>query len=123
MSDSKTRIGKGLSSMHRTTSRLLDFEKIRPVGISEFNKQISRLINDPDDSIYRSTVISSYSELHSAYTSLTNEENTIARMERNAHIRNIFFRALTTLIIGFSIMFVYWVASCLGISMPLKGLS
>jgi len=123
MSVSKTKIGKGLSSMHRTTSRLLGFEKIKPTSIDQFQQQINRMRNDLDDNNYQAAVFASYVNLHSSYTALTNEENTIARMERNAHIRNIFFRSLTTLAIGFSIMFVYWVASCLGISMPLKGLS
>ncbi len=123
MSVSKTKIGKGLSSMHRTTSRLLGFEKITPTSVDEFQRQVNRMRNDLNDNTYQATVFASYANLHSSYAALTNEENTIARMERNAHIRNIFFRALTTLTIGFSIMFVYWAASCLGISMPLKGLS
>jgi hypothetical protein len=35
------------------------------------------------------------------------------------NIQAVFFRILTTLAIGFSIMLVYWVAHCLEIPMPL----
>jgi len=123
VSETKTKIGKGLSSMHRTTSRLLGFEKFTPVSIEEFQKQVKRLKDHPDDKTYNDTISNTYSTLRSKYISLTNEEALIARMERNAHFRNMSFRVLTTLLIGFSIMLVYWVASCLGVSMPLKGIS
>jgi hypothetical protein len=123
MTDSKTPIGKGLSSMHRTTSRLLSFEKFTPVSNEEFGKQVKRLTDQPDDRTYDDTLKNSYSILRSRYLSLVNEENLIARMEKRAHLRNMLFRVLTTLLIGFSVMLVYWVASCFGIAMPLKGLS
>lgn len=122
MAEVKRTIGKGLSAMHRTTSRFLQFEKYQPTSLEEFQKQVSLYGRSPEDNTYRITLISSFASLRTAYMAVTNEENAIARMERRAHIRNIIFRGLTTLVIGFSIMFVYWIATCLGIQMPLKGI-
>jgi hypothetical protein len=46
-------------------------------------------------------------------------EKAIHRIERKAHIRALIFRFLTTLLIGFGIMLVYYVAQKIGINMPL----
>ena len=61
-----------------------------------------------------------YAILHQRYTKLSNAEKSINRIEGIAHRRALFYRILTTLGIGFSVMLVYYVAECLGISMPLK---
>ena len=119
---SKNKIGQGLSSLHHTTKRLLGFEKIDLDSIENFEKKVERLKNDPNDSSYLNQVNASYSYIHSRYHKLIEEEKLIGRMERKAHIRNTFFRGLVTLVIGFSIMLVYWVASCLKIAMPLMKL-
>jgi superoxide dismutase len=60
-----------------------------------------------------------FHSLHNKYVTVLSEEKAIERIEKKAHRRALFYRILTTLGIGFSIMIVYWVAGKLGIKMPL----
>ena len=113
------KLGQGLTSLHHTTKRLLSFKKREPDSIQLFESKVESLMASPDDKSYKDQVQVAYSILYRTYQDLIEEENLINRMEKKANIRNTFFRGLTTLIIGFSIMFVYWVASYFGIAMPL----
>jgi hypothetical protein len=61
MQDSGNRIGKGLSSLHRTTTRLLGFNKANPTNLEEFQAQVKRFEDDRCDQTHRSTLIYSYS--------------------------------------------------------------
>ena len=112
-------LGDGLSSLNHTTKRLLNFKKSEFDNITSFANSLEQLLGDPADKTYRMTVTRAYNSLHKHHELFTNEERLIRRMERNSQIRNTFFRALTTLSIGFSVMLVYWVASKLEIAMPL----
>lgn len=47
------------------------------------------------------------------------EDDRFLRVNIKFNIQAVFFRILTTLAIGFSIMLVYWTAHCLGVPMPL----
>ena len=107
--------------MHATTKKLLDLDKSYPAPNSpeHYEKKVTRLIGDPTDNSYKSQVINEYVRLFNIHESLVNEEETIDRMERKAQVRNTIFRGITTLVIGFSIMFVYWVAAHFNIAMPL----
>lgn len=60
-----------------------------------------------------------YRQIHSLYEFMKNEETAIKRIENQAHRRALLYRILTTLGIGFGIMFVYFVAQELSINMPL----
>ena len=60
-----------------------------------------------------------YKNLHKLFFKLADEEKAILRIERKAHVTALFFRFLTTVGIGFGIMFVYYVAQELEIAMPL----
>jgi len=113
------KLGDGNSSLHHTTKRLLNFRKTNFLDIERFNTSVETALNDPTDETYKNSITSAYKNLYTHYEKFTNEENLINRMERKSQIRNTLFRGITTLAIGFSIMFVYWVASELGISMPL----
>jgi len=112
-------LGDGLSSMHHTTKRLLNFKKAEFDDISKFQKYLGQSLNDPADQTYKMAVSRAYSALYTHHQLFTNEEQLIRRMERNSQIRNTLFRSLTTLSIGFSVMFVYWVAAKWEIAMPL----
>ena len=113
------KLGDGNSSLHHTTKRLLGFYKADFVNIERFNQSVDIALKDPTDKTFKNNVTGSYSKLYSQYEKLTNEEKLINRMERKSQIRNTLFKGITTLTIGFSIMLVYWVASELGIPMPL----
>jgi hypothetical protein len=115
----KIPLGEGLSSQHHTTKRMLCFEKKTFHDEESFKNLLTTSLNDPDDNTFKNNVLCEYNKLYQTYTRLTEEESIINRMERKAHIRNTFFRGVTTLVIGFSIMLVYWAATCLEISMPL----
>lgn len=112
-------IGQGLDSLHQVTKRILKIEKTEFIEPEKFNASIDNLIRHPEDKTFKNNVTVHYRKLHHTYTQLINEENLVQRLERSSQIRNVFFRILTTLGIGFSIMFVYWLASRWGISMPL----
>jgi len=116
---SKPKLGDGNSSLHHTTKRLLNFYKVDFIDIESFNKSVDIALSDPGDMSYKNNINSSYGKLYTQYKKFTNEEHLINRMERKSQIRNTLFRGITTLAIGFSIMFVYWVAAEFGISMPL----
>jgi len=111
-----------LSSLHHTTKRLLGFEKKIFHSIEDFEEMVERLIEFPHTNAHKASLKGSYANIYRRYQDLIEEEKLINRMERKAHIRNTFFRGATTLVIGFSIMGVYWVASCLKIAMPLMKL-
>lgn len=113
------KLGSGNSSLNHTTQRLLGFDKASFDNLEQFSQKVERSLKDPNDNSYKQQLLKAYGELYNHHTSFTQEEQLIDRMERKAHVRNIFFRGVTTLVIGFSIMLVYWVAGCLGISMPL----
>jgi len=112
-------LGDGLASMHHTTKRLLNFKKAEFDNIETFRSSLGQSLNDPTDETYKMAVTRAYNALYNHHELFTNEEQLIRRMERNSQIRNTFFRALTTLSIGFSVMFVYWVAAKCEIAMPL----
>lgn len=61
----------------------------------------------------------SYGQIYGLNKELMDTEKAIHRIERKAHIRALIFRFLTTLLIGFGIMLVYYVAQKIGINMPL----
>jgi len=116
-------LGKGLESLQQTTKRLLGLDKPEVKDPNQFSQWLDKWANDPKDQTYKGKAQAHYSELYRAYQSLVDEENLVKRLERSSQIRNVIFRIATTLGIGFSIMFVYWVASCWEISMPLLRLS
>jgi hypothetical protein len=115
----KPSLGEGLSSLHHTTRRMLNFKKENFGTLQHFEQKLNSCMNDPKDTTFKTQVLQSYSTLYTQYQTLTDEENLINRMERKSQIRNTLFRGISTLTIGFSIMLVYWVASECGISMPL----
>ncbi|MFS1438720.1 hypothetical protein [Shewanella sp. 10N.286.48.A6] len=112
-------LGNGLSSLHHTTRRLLSFKKNEFDDVEKFKGALEQSLSDPSDQTYRMTVTRAYNALHKHHKEFTDEEKLINRMEKRSQIRNTFFRALTTLSIGFSVMFVYWVAAKWEIAMPL----
>ena len=118
----KIPLSKGLSSLHHTTQRIICLEKRNYINLDTFEKKLDTSLSDPADRRFRREVINEYESLYKAYSELTEEETLINRMERRAHIRNAIFRGITTLVIGFSVMLVYWVASELEIVMPLMRL-
>jgi len=65
------------------------------------------------------SIDSNYSQMAKKLKELLDEEKQIKKLERQAHTRNIIARAVTTLVIGFSIMTVYWIAHELKIPMPM----
>jgi hypothetical protein len=66
-----------------------------------------------------SEIRTSYGQIHGLNKELMDTEKAIHRIERKAHIRALMFRFLTTLLIGFGIMLVYYVAQKIGVNMPL----
>lgn len=119
MTADKKPLGQGLSSLHHTTQRLMKFEKKIFHDEESFHKMLNTSLSDPKDQTFKSHVLTAYTKLYQTHTELTDEESLINRMERKAHIRNTIFRGITTLVIGFSIMLVYFVASYFSIPMPL----
>ena len=115
----KPSLGEGLSSLHHTTRRMLNFKKEEFGTLQQFEQKLNSSLSDPKDASFKAQVLHSYNSLYAQYQSLTEEEKLISRMERKSQIRNTLFRGISTLTIGFSIMLVYWTASELGISMPL----
>ena len=61
----------------------------------------------------------SYGQIYGLNKELMDIEKAIHRIERKAHLRALIFRFLTTLLIGFGIMLVYYVAQEIGVNMPL----
>ena len=114
----KESLGNGLSSLHHTASRLLSFKKTEFDTIELFKSSFKQSLSDPSDQTYKMAVIRAYTRLHEHHQLFTDEERLISRMERRSQIRNTFFRAITTLSIGFSVMFVYWAASKWDVVMP-----
>lgn len=53
------------------------------------------------------------------YKSATDLKKSTDWNEIKVHMRNVLFRGLTTLVIGGSIMFIYWLAAKWGIQLPL----
>ena len=115
----KPPLGEGLSSLHHTTRRMLNFKKEEFGTLHSFEQKLNNCLNNPTDQSLKTQVLQSYSALRGQYQSLTDEEKLINRMEKKSQLRNTLFRGVSTLTIGFSIMLVYWVASEFGISMPL----
>lgn len=115
----KKPLGEGFSSLHHTTKRLLKFKKDNVDDIDKFKDKLDKSLNNNQNDSYKGDVVSSFVILYREYKNIIDEEALIHRMERAAHRRNIVFRFLTTLIVGFSIMFVYWVAHICDIPMPL----
>jgi hypothetical protein len=115
-------IGEGNSSLHHTTQRILKFKTKKFDDSTNFNNLLETSLNNKDDKTHRMHVSRAYNELYDHYELFTDEESLIHRMERKSQIRNTFFRGITTLTIGFSIMLVYWVASVFSIAMPLMKL-
>ena len=69
---------------------------------------------------YRTNASKAYATAYNAYSQITDIEKSAHRSERKSQIRAVFFRIVTTLGVGLSIMFIYWLADCWGISMPLS---
>lgn len=69
---------------------------------------------------YLMEVNSSYTAAYDAYFKIKDVENSAHRSERRSQIRAVFFRIVTTLGVGLSIMFIYWLADYWGLSMPLS---
>jgi len=117
----KKTLGDGYSSLHHTTERLLNFKKNDFANIEAFIKayELSIFDKEANKEDRKNSLFHLYRSLYDHHHALINEEKLISRMERKAQIRNTFFRGITTLVIGFSIMAVYYTASELGINMPL----
>lgn len=68
-------------------------------------------------------ILDSYESLDREWQHAYLEKHAIKKIETSAYIRALFFRTLTTLSIGFSIMLIYFIAAKWGIPMPLSKLS
>jgi hypothetical protein len=68
------------------------------------------------------TLTNAYSIACSERNSVLDERKQISWMERSTHNRNVFYRGLTTLTVGLTIMAVYALAHWLEIPMPLMRL-
>lgn len=64
-------------------------------------------------------MIDNYRKISTFNQKITEEENSIHRIERKSYIRALVFRTLTTLSIGLGILFIYWLAQHYGINLPL----
>lgn len=64
-------------------------------------------------------VINEFADMDRLYTLAVDIKKSTDRNELKVHLRNLVFRGLTTLVIGGSIMVVYWLAAELGIQLPL----
>ena len=115
----KPPVGQGLSSHHHTTKRMLGFKKEIFHTEEAFANMLETSLRNPEDTTYKNKIISQYNKLYQTHMHFTDEEALINRMERSAHLRNTLFRGITTIVIGISIMLVYWVASYFEIPMPL----
>lgn len=89
----------------------------------QLNNVITELTNKKESMM---TLSGAFEKIQKTYFSVymdrkifLNEEVIIAKLERKSHTRNIIARGLTTLVIGFSVMAVYWVAHILEIPMPM----
>ncbi|GJM12205.1 MAG: hypothetical protein DHS20C12_06080 [Pseudohongiella sp.] len=60
-----------------------------------------------------------YYGVHNHMTQISDEENSIYRIERKSQFIALIFRFFTTVMIGVGVMFVYWWAGKLEIAMPL----
>ena len=60
-----------------------------------------------------------YKIIYDQHLELIDEEKSIHRVEKKAHVRALIFRFLTTLSIGFGVMLVYLVAQYFEVAMPL----
>lgn len=60
-----------------------------------------------------------FSEMDRLYKAATDLKKSTDWNELKVHMRNLLFRGLTTLVIGGSIMFIYWLAAKWGIQLPL----
>lgn len=117
----KETLGKENTSLHYTTNRMLKFHKKRFHKMDSFERMYNESIatDGTNQSQKKEHLFRAYKDLLEHHEKYIEEEALINRMERNAQIRNTFFRGITTLIIGFSIMAVYFVAAKYGINMPL----
>ncbi|EHZ2746755.1 hypothetical protein M5225_004281 [Vibrio vulnificus] len=117
----KEKLGNGVDSLHHTTKRLLTFQKKRFHNLDSFERMYNEFVIENDINTGQSPkhLLLAYKDLYEYHQKLVDEEKLISRMERNAQLRNTFFRGLTTLVIGFSVMFVYFIAAKLEIPMPL----
>lgn len=68
------------------------------------------------------SLMQSHNNAYSGYKQVMDERKQINAMEHATHQKNVIYRALTTLVVGLSIMSIYWLAHCLGIPMPLMRL-
>ncbi len=117
----KEKLGEGSDSLHHTTKRLLMFHKKRFHDFESFEIMYNESTS-PDGTnqeLKKGHLFKAYRDLHEHHHKFAEEEILISRMERKAQIRNTFFRGITTLVIGFSIMFIYFIAMKFGINMPL----
>ena len=78
----------------------------KPIGVDHWSENLAN-------------TRSSYRRLYDQHRDFIIEEKRIAAIEAKAAKRDLFFRVLTTIFVGLSIMCVYWLASLLSISMPL----
>jgi hypothetical protein len=117
----KEKLGDGVDSLNHTTKRLLTFHKKRFHNIESFERMYSESISKEgtNQEHKKDSLLKAYSDLYEHHHKLIEEENLISRMERNAQLRNTIFRGVTTLVIGFSVMFIYLIAFKLEIPMPL----
>ena len=69
---------------------------------------------------WRTTAINNYATAYNAYNRIADIEKGAHRSERKSQVRALFFRILTTLGVGLSIMFIYWLADYYELSMPLS---
>ena len=117
----KEKLGDGVDSLHHTTKRLLTFHKKRFHDFDSFERMYNESIAEDgtDQEQKRGHLFKAYKDLHEHHHKFVDEEKLISRMERNAQLRNTFFRGVTTLVIGFSVMLVYFTALKLEIPMPL----
>ncbi|MBW3834196.1 hypothetical protein ACSZNP_04610 [Aeromonas hydrophila] len=65
------------------------------------------------------SLISEHAERERLYTAAVDIKKSSDWNEIKVHLRNLVFRGLTTLTIGGSIMFIYWLAAKWGIQLPL----
>ncbi|WP_193049150.1 hypothetical protein [Pseudoalteromonas undina] len=57
-------LGDGLSSMHHTTKRLLNFKKEEFDDIAKFQSALDQALSDPTDRTYKMAVSRAYNTLH-----------------------------------------------------------
>lgn len=132
ISEVKERVGR-MSRGPKTPEDFNEYvsDAMRNIGnhLKSPNGKVEDLLNYPQNSNGRwandlSNVRGSYSILYKLYSDLIDKEKSINRIETRAYTRALLFRVLTTLGIGFGIMFIYYLAHFWGIPMPLmRGLS